>query len=111
MKSKSIYKRFELWLVELEPAIGFEMKKTRPCVIISNDTMNAFLHTVIIIPLTSTQKNYPTRTDSFFNGRPGQIALDQIRVVDKNRLKKKVGTIDAAKGKDVLKLLQIMFQY
>lgn len=111
MTKKGVYKRFDLWVVDLEPTKGFEMKKTRPCVIVSDDSMNEFLHTVIIAPLTSTQKKYPTRIDSFFDGKAGQIALDQIRVVDKNRLKKQVGTLDASEGKGVLKLLQVMFQY
>lgn len=83
--------RFEVWLVTLDPTRGSEIAKTRPCLVISPDSVNHALNTVIVAPLTSTRKPYPTRVDCQFDGREGQIALDQTRSVDKVRLMKRLG--------------------
>ncbi|MCG8374616.1 MAG: type II toxin-antitoxin system PemK/MazF family toxin [Balneolales bacterium] len=101
--------RFDVFLVALDPTLGSEIKKTRPCVIISPDEMNLFLHTVIIAPLTSTKKNYPTRVNTRFKGKNGQVVLDQIRTVDKKRLVKKLGTASTSAQNQILSVLQEMF--
>jgi mRNA interferase MazF len=101
--------QFDVWLVELEPTIGSEIRKKRPCVIISPQPMNLALNTVLIAPLTHTQKSYPSRVYSDFKGEKGQIILDQIRGVDKSRLKKLLGSLDVETGKDILKILRAMF--
>jgi mRNA interferase MazF len=87
------FKRFDVYLVNLDPTVGSEIKKTRPCVIISPDEMNEFISTVIVAPLTSKVRNYPTRINCTVNGKKGQIVLDQIRTVDKVRLYKKLDRI------------------
>jgi mRNA interferase MazF len=86
--------RFDIYLVDLEPTRGSEIRKTRPCVIISPDEMNRPLRTVIIAPLTSTRKGYPSRVSCQFENKAGEIVLDQIRTVDKTRLAKRLGTLD-----------------
>lgn len=86
--------RFEVWIVELNPTIGSEVNKSRPCIVVSPNQANLYLNTVIVVPLTSTLKGYPTRIDCFFDGKAGQLAIDQIRAVDKARLLKKIGSID-----------------
>jgi mRNA interferase MazF len=102
-------KKNEVWLVNLDPTIGSEIKKIRPCVIVSPDAMNKYLATVIIAPLTSAQKNYPSRVDSTFQGNHGQIALDQLRAVDKIRLTKKLGLLDKQSIEDIRAVLTTMF--
>ena len=82
-------KRFEIWLIQFDPSKGAEIKKTRPAVIVSPNTINAHLQTIIVAPLTSTVRNYPSRIPTSFENKGGQIALDQLRTVDKSRLKKK----------------------
>lgn len=104
-------KRFQVWLVEFNPARGAEIKKNRPAVIVSNDSSNKYLDTVIVAPLTSAGRKWPTRVDTEFEGNGGQIALDQIRVVDKSRLSKKIGVIDSDEAVAVSSVLQAMFAY
>jgi mRNA interferase MazF len=87
------YTRFDVWLVDLDPVMGSEIKKTRPSVIISPKEINQHMNTVIIAPLTSTIKNFPFRLNCKFQNHNGQIALDHIRSVDKIRLVRKVGVI------------------
>lgn len=103
------YNQFDVWLVELEPTIGSEVNKNRPCVIISPQAMNISLNTVLIAPLTHTQKSYPTRVFTNFKNEDGQVMLDQIRGVDKSRLSKLLGSLDAETGQDILKILRVMF--
>jgi mRNA interferase MazF len=105
-----VMKQFEVYQVNLDPAIGAEIKKLRPAVIISPDVMNKHLKTVIVAPLTHTVKGYPSRVISQFQNQQGEVVLDQIRAVDKLRLKKKLGTVDAKTSSDILKVLQTMFQ-
>ncbi|AXG69610.1 endoribonuclease MazF [Kordia sp. SMS9] len=101
--------QFEVHLVSLDPTTGREIKKTRPCVIISPDEMNHVLSTVIIAPMTSTVRKYPTRVLSEFQDKKGSIVLDQIRTVDKKRLVKKLGIIDYNSANKTLAILQEMF--
>ena len=102
-------KQFDVYLVNLDPTIGAEIKKTRPAVIISPNPMNKHLQTVIIAPFTHTVKNYPSRVKSSFGGQPGEIILDQLRAVDKRRLIRKQGTIDEETGENIKLVLQTMF--
>ena len=104
-----VTKRFEVFLVNLDPTVGSEIKKMRPCLIISPDEMNAHIATVIIAPMTTKGRAYPTRVSCKFQGKDGQIVLDQIRTVDKTRLAKKLGTIGAATQKTALAVLAEMF--
>ncbi|HEY7116627.1 MAG TPA: type II toxin-antitoxin system PemK/MazF family toxin [Tepidisphaeraceae bacterium] len=85
---------FDVYLVQLDPAIGVEMRKARPCVIVSPEIMHRHVRTVIVAPLTSHPKQYPTRVRCRFAGRPGEVALDHVRAVDRSRLLKRLGTID-----------------
>jgi mRNA interferase MazF len=103
------YSRFEVYYVNLDPTIGSEIKKTGPCVIISPNEMNHHISTLIIAPLTSRLRNYPTRIPCKVAGKQGQIVLDQIRTVDKVRLLKKIDTLNKATQIKVLALLQEMF--
>ena len=102
-------KQFDVYEIELDPAKGSEMKKTRPGIIVSPDVMNKNLRTVIIAPLTHTIRKYPSRVQSLFEGQNGEIALDQIRSVDKTRLKKKRGSIDEITAKNIKIVLATMF--
>ena len=101
--------RNEVWLVSLESTIGSEIKKTRPCIVISPDEINKLLRTVIIAPLTSTIKNYPTRVTVVFQTRESSIALDQIRSVDKSRLLQKLGNLSIEDSRSISHILITMF--
>jgi mRNA interferase MazF len=102
-------KQFDVYLVNLDPTIGSEIKKTRPAVIVSPAAMNKNLNTVIVAPLTHSEKGYPSRAVSIFGKEPGEIALEQIRSVDKSRLVRRLGAVDARTGADIKKVLQTMF--
>lgn len=104
----AMVKRFEVYLVALDPTLGSEIKKTRPCVVISPDEMHS-LNTVIIVPMTTTDKIYPTRIPVSFSKKKGYIVLDQIRTVDKARLVQFLGVLDKKTAANVLKVLQEMF--
>jgi len=106
-----VVKRFDVYLVNLDPTIGSEIQKTRPCLVISPDEMNRNIRTVIIAPMTSAQKEYPTRVSCTFRKKQGQIVLDQARTVDKARLIQKLGTIDSKAQLDVISLLQRLFAF
>ena len=86
-----VVERFEVYLINLDPTLGSEMQKTRPCVVISPNEMNRHQLPVIIAPMTSVTKPYPTRVNCTFQGKRGQIVLDQIRTIDRVRLVKKLG--------------------
>jgi mRNA interferase MazF len=101
--------QFDVYIVDLDPTQGSEMKKIRPAVIISPNAMNKNLDTLIIAPLTHTIKRYPSRVSSLFEGEPGQVALDQMRTVDKSRLKEKQGRVDATTAANIKDILQTMF--
>jgi mRNA interferase MazF len=102
--------RFEVFLVALDPTLGHEIKKTRPCAIVSPDEMNHHIGTVIVAPMTSKGRHYPTRVPCTFQGIEGQVVLDQIRTVDKGRLAAKLGRLSTAAGEHVLEVLAKMFQ-
>ena len=104
-----VAKRFNVYLVNLDPTIGHEIKKTRPCVVISPDEMNESIGTVIIVPMTTKGRPYPTRINLSFQGKEGQIVLDQIRTVDKRRLTAFLGEINEATQKKVLNGLSELF--
>jgi mRNA interferase MazF len=106
-----VIRHVEVWMVSLDPTIGREIKKMRPCMIISPDEANKYLDTVIIAPLTSTVRHYPSRVNCTFNNKKGQIVIDQIRAVDKVRLAKKLGMIDEKTALEVFNLLQAYFDY
>jgi mRNA interferase MazF len=101
--------RFDIFLVNLDPTIGSEIKKTRPCLIISPDEMNRHIRTIVIAPVTTKRRPYPTRVTCRFKGRSGQIVLDQIRTIDKERLVKKLGRIDRRAAEAILLVLSEMF--
>ena len=86
-------KQYELWWVNLDPTVGSEIQKTRPCLVISPDEMNEAIMTVIIAPLTTKRSKYPTRIEVKISGKIAWIVLDQIRTVDKRRLINKIGKI------------------
>ncbi len=104
-----VAERFDVLLVTLDPTLGSEIQKTRPCVVISPDEMNLQLATLIVAPMTTKGKLYPSRVPVFFQDKNGHIALDQIRTVDKTRVVKKLGTIDIDEQKAVLTTLAEMF--
>lgn len=103
--------RFDIWLVSLDPTKGSEISKTRPCVVISPDSVNKYLNTVMVAPLISTQKPYPTRVNCQFDGRDGQVTLDQVRTVDKSRLLKKLGQLDNQTNQQICATLVAIFTY
>ena len=104
-----VVKRFDVFLVNLDPTIGSEIKKTRPCLIVSPDEMNRHINTVIVAPMTTKGKPYPTRVACRFEGKDGQIVLDQIRTVDKVRLVKRLGSVSASAQEQVLQILAELF--
>jgi mRNA interferase MazF len=101
--------RFEVFLVNLDPTVGHEIKKTRPCLIVSPDEMNRHISTVIVAPMTTKGRKYPSRIPCSFQGKSGQIVLDQIRTIDKRRLLKKLGVISKNAQTKTLNLLHEMF--
>jgi len=106
-----VVKRFDVYLVILDPTTGSEIKKTRPCLVISPDEMNRNIRTVIIAPMTSAQKEYPTRLSCTFQKKKGQIVLDQLRTIDKARLIRRLGTIDSKDQLEVISMLQRLFAF
>ena len=104
-----VVRRFDVFLVSLDPTVGSEIQKSRPCLIISPDEMNRHIQTVIIAPMTTRGRKYPTRITCEFQRKQGQIVLDQIRTVDKARLLRKLGRIDNQTQIEVLSVLQEMF--
>jgi mRNA interferase MazF len=105
----AMVKRFEVYLVSLDPTIGSEIQKTRPCTVVSPDEMNRHIQTVIIAPMTTKGRKYPTRITCEFKGKQGQIVVDQIRTVDKTRLVKKIGKLDEETQRATLLVLAEMF--
>ena len=99
----------EVWLVSLDPTQGSEIQKTRPCLVVSPDEVNHHLRTTIIAPMTTIERPYPTRVAVTFQGKRGQVALDQIRAVDRQRLVRKLGTIAPRTAHAVSAVLIEMF--
>ena len=106
-----VVQRFDVFLINLDPTVGSEIQKMRPCLIISPDEMNRHIRTVIVAPMTTAGKDYPTRVRCDFQRKKGQIVLDQIRTIDKSRLIKKIGTIDPQVQAEVISTLQSMFAF
>ncbi len=104
-----VIQRFEVYLVDLDPTVGSEIQKSRPCLVISPDEMNARIATVIVAPMTTRGREYPSRVPCQFQGRDGQIVLDQIRTIDKSRLVRRLGLISTEIQKQVLETLAEMF--
>ncbi|MGH7536112.1 MAG: type II toxin-antitoxin system PemK/MazF family toxin [Gemmatimonadales bacterium] len=102
-------RRFDVFLVSLDPTVGSEIQKTRPCAVVSPDEVNRHIRTVIVAPMTTQGRAYPTRVPCRFKRKAGQIVLDQLRTVDTQRLVKKVGTLDPGAQSDVLRVLGEMF--
>jgi len=104
-------KRYEVWNIELNPTQGSEINKMRPCLVVSPNEVNKFLNTVVIVPMTSTIKPYPTRRNCHFKGKNGQLVVDQIRCVDKTRLIEKLGIMDTKTCKEISMLIIETFKY
>jgi len=104
-----VVNRFDVYLIELDPAIGSEIKKTRPCVIVSPNEMNC-LKTVLIAPMTTKGFHAPSRVELQFQDKTGLILLDQLRSVDKSRLIKKLGTVDSKTQKIISSTLDNIFE-
>jgi mRNA interferase MazF len=103
--------RFDVYLVNLDPTQGAEIRKTRPCAVVSPDELNRNLRTVIIAPMTTTRRAYPTRVDVTFQGKTGQVALDQMRTIDKSRLVRRLGRLPEPRAREVSSVLVEMFSY
>jgi len=101
--------RDEVWLVGLDPTHGVEIRKTRPCVVVSPDEANQYLQTVIVAPMTTVERPYPTRVSIRFQGKTGQVALDQLRAVDRRRLIRKLGVVAVNTAQAVSATLIEMF--
>ena len=99
----------EIWLTNLDPVQGSEIRKTRPCVVVSPNEINQLLRTVMMAPMTTSERAYPSRVNVVFQGKKGQVALDQIRAVDRTRLVKKLGTLPAKTAEAASSVLVEMF--
>src|SRR5947209_8999138 len=104
-----VIKRFDVYLINLDPTIGSEIQKTRPCLVVSPDEMNRFIRTVIVAPMTTKGASYPTRVSCKFQRKQGQVVLDQIRTVDKTRLVRRLGNVDKQTQTEVLSVLSETF--
>jgi mRNA interferase MazF len=102
-------KRDEVWLIALDPSRGAEIKKTRPCLVISPDDINEPLQTVVVAPMTRTQRSYPTRVNVTFQNKAGQVALDQLRAVARERLIRRLGVVTTKTAYTVSSVLVEMF--
>ncbi len=101
--------RFDVFLVNLDPTVGSEIRKSRPCVIVSPDEMNRHVRTVVVAPLTTSSRPYPSRVPVKFAGKDGQVVIDQLRTVDKVRLAARLGALDASEAAAVLDVLREFF--
>ncbi|HEV3338968.1 MAG TPA: type II toxin-antitoxin system PemK/MazF family toxin [Pirellulales bacterium] len=104
-----VVNRFEVYLVNLDPTIGSEIQKSRPCLVVSPNEMNHHLRTVIAAPMTTQGKAYPTRVPWAFKGKRAHVVLDQVRTVDQSRLVRRLGVLDAKTSSEVLAILQELF--
>jgi mRNA interferase MazF len=104
-----VINRFEVYLCRLDPTLGSEIRKTRPCLVVSPDEINQSLRTLIVAPLTSRGRPYPSRVPCRFQGKSGQVVLDQLRTVDSVRLIRKLGRIDRKTASKVVEVLLEMF--
>lgn len=106
-----VIERFDVWLISLDPTQGSEIAKTRPCVVVSPNAVNDRLNTVLVAPMTSTRKAYPTRVNCHFSGQDGQVALDQTRSVDKSRFVKRLGNLDEPTCQSICQTLVALFTF
>jgi mRNA interferase MazF len=104
-----VINRFDVYLIRLDPAVGSEIQKTRPCLVVSPNELNRHIRTVIVAPMTTKGHPYPTRIPCRLQTKVGQIALDQMRTVDRARLIKKLGKIDNETAGRVVTALQELF--
>lgn len=104
-----VVKRFDVYLVSLDPTVGSEINKARPCLVVSPDELNRHIATVIVAPMTTKGQPYPTRIACDFEGKSGQVVLDQLRTVDKRRLVKRLGRIDKNTQQSVVARLVQLF--
>ncbi len=102
-------KQYDIILVNLNPTIGSEIKKTRPCVVISPNEMNKHLRTIVVAPMTTSSKNYPTRVEIKHNNRIGWVVLDQIRTIDIQRIIKTLGLLSNPEIKEVKSIIKETF--
>lgn len=102
-------KQYEIVLVNLDPTLGVEMKKTRPCVILSPDELNKYLRTIVIAPLTTKSKKYPTRVEVKHDNKIGWVVIDQIRTIEKSRIVKKLDRLSKPEIKEVKSVLEETF--
>ena len=101
--------RFDVFLVNLDPTVGSEIRKSRPCVVVSPDEMNRYVRTVVVAPLTTSGRPYPSRVEVRFADKEGQVVIDQLRTIDKVRLAKRLGVLDAGEAASVLEVLKEFF--
>jgi mRNA interferase MazF len=101
--------RFDVFLVNLDPTVGSEIRKSRPCVIVSPDEMNRHVRTVVVAPLTTSSRPYPSRVPVRFAGKDGQVVIDQLRTVDRVRLAARLGALDPGEAAAVLEVLKEFF--
>ena len=104
-----VVKRFDVYLVNLDPTVGSEIKTTRPCLVVSPDEMNRWIRTVIVAPMRTKGQAYPSRVICTCQGKDGQVVLDQIRTIDKERLVRRLGRIAPETQAEVLGALGQMF--
>ena len=103
-----VVKQYDIFLIALDPVIGHEIKKSRPCVVVSPDEMNNHIATIIIAPMTTKSYDYPSRVPVRFQNKNGWIVLDQIRTVDKKRIVKRLGSIDSTTIRQVKSIIKEM---
>jgi len=106
-----VVQRFEIWWVNLDPTIGSEVKKIRPCLIVSPNEVNHYLNTVTVIPLTSTLKLYPTRLNCIIQGKQSQLVVDQVRSIDKIRLKSKMNDLPVEYQQPIISMILEYFKF
>lgn len=104
-----VVRRFDVFLVSLDPTRRREIKKTRPCLVVSPDEMNRHIGTVIVAPMTTKGRDYPSRVPCTFQRKKGQVVLEQVRTVDKSRLVRRLGRVSPRVQLDVLGVLHAMF--
>ncbi len=104
-------KQYDVWMIQLNPTLGTEIQKVRPCLIVSPTAANNFLQRAVVVPLTSQQRNSPTRVTCQFQKRQGQLVIDQMRAVDQQRFIQRLGSIDKKTAKATANLLQQFFKY
>jgi len=106
-----VVQRFEIWWVNLDPTVGSEVKKIRPCLIVSPNEVNQYLNTVTVIPLTSTLKLYPTRLNCIIQGKQSQLVVDQVRSIDKIRLKSKMIDLPVEYQQPIVSMILEYFKF